>query len=183
MQYYISTEIQNKINELDNISYRHSYRVYNLCQQYEDLVNAKHNLLSASGLVHDIGKLYIDTKILDKRGCLTTIERRIVNLHPYIGYEMLKECNVEEDICRMVLYHHGPKAPTLHSLDEYENDEVMKSAMTLCTIDSFEALTAYRPYREGYSIHKAIQILDKEGFHEEKVLRFLLNQRKIFSTI
>ena len=171
----MQTEICNIVHKLDSITYNHSIRVMCIAREIEDYYNLTTSLVSNAALVHDIGKTYISSKILDKKECLDLIERELINLHPYIGYKMLKQMNVNEDICRIVLYHHGVHPVLLEKVEPYQNPLINDMALMLHTIDSFEALTSDRPYHRGLLATEALEVMIKESGHHQAVLDYLIH--------
>lgn len=165
--------INEYFNRLDASTYNHSVRVAALAMEYERLINLGDIDLSQAALVHDLGKIYISTKILDKVGKLSLLEREIVDLHPYIGYRILRGMNVREEVCQIVLYHHGTRPPILSQIEPYDAPEVYDKALMLHTIDSFEALTSDRPYHRGCSAHEAMDIMFSEEGHHLGVMEYL----------
>lgn len=167
--------IQELFYRLDSTTYNHSVRVMALTLEYEEYIGLEDRILSQAALVHDIGKVYITQKILDKKGKLTDLERLLMELHPYIGYCMLKERNVREDIARMVLYHHGFNPPILSAIeDQYANAEFVNYASkVLRTLDAFEAITSDRPYHRGIPPKDALPILRKQKFNNNDGYEFL----------
>lgn len=166
-------KIKEKMELLDSTTYNHSIRVWKLALSVEEYYRMADDSLSTAALVHDIGKLYISPAILDKHEGFTELERELVDLHPYIGYRMLKECNVSEVVRRIVLYHHGRNPRLLSPLPEFYSSMVESKAKMLKTIDAFEALTTDRPYRRRMSVKQAAAFLrEQEGYHRQ-VLRYL----------
>lgn len=171
----MQNEIYNVIHKLDSITYNHSLRVMCIAREIEKFFHIENHMISNAALVHDVGKFYISSKILDKKGRLDLIERELINLHPYIGYRMLKEFGVNEDICRIVLYHHGTLPLLLNEIEPYNNSVINDMALMLHTIDSFEALTSDRPYHRGLLATEALEIMIKESNHHQAVLDFLIH--------
>ncbi|MBE6035576.1 MAG: HD domain-containing protein [Clostridiales bacterium] len=167
--------IKELFNQLDSTTYNHSIRVMALAMEYEEFIGIDNHLLSQAALVHDIGKIYVSSKILDKTGSLSCLEHHLVDLHPYIGYSLLKERNICEDLSRVVLYHHGYLPSTLTEITRiYENKGFVDyCAKVLRTIDAFEALTSDRPYHRGISAIDATYVLKKQGFDDNDGFFFL----------
>ncbi len=90
--------------------YRHSLNVAllsNLLGQWIDLKPESLNLLTYSALLHDIGKLKIDDKIINKQTALTITERNELKRHPVLGYEMVKDiAYLDKSVAQGVLFHH-----------------------------------------------------------------------------
>ena len=101
------TDLSETFNRLDATTYNHSVRVMKIASEIESFYGLGDNYLSIAALLHDIGKVYISRKVLDKVSPLTGLEREIISLHPYYGYKILKDYDINEDVCRLVLYHHG----------------------------------------------------------------------------
>lgn len=160
-------------SRLDSITYNHSVRVAALSVEFERYNKMDNTELSQAALVHDLGKVFISSKILDKVGKLTDLEREIINLHPYIGYQLLKSMDVDENICRIVLYHHGFDPLLLSPVGNYDNRHVCEKSVMLHTIDAFEALTSDRPYHRGFPSHEALDIMCKEEGHHPEVMKYL----------
>lgn len=176
----LSNDVLNLLEKLDATTYNHSYRLWEMALGVEEHFKCKNDLLSTAALVHDIGKLYIPGWILNKREGLDTLEREVIDLHPYYGYRILQICGVEEEIRRIALYHHGTEPVVLSALQEYENAEVMEKALMLHTLDVFEALTTDRPYRRRMSVDRACSCMEQEtGYHPE-ILHYLKEFRKDF---
>lgn len=174
----ICSELYDVFSKLDSCTYNHSIRVMSIAKEVEEYYQIQDNKLSSAGLIHDIGKIYISTKILDKKGKLSLLERDLVNLHPYIGYEILKSFDVDEDICRLVLYHHGTNPIVLRELEPYDNPVILDRAVLLHSIDSYEALTSDRSYHRGYLANEALDIMLGEKGHHQMFLDYLFEKTK-----
>ena len=121
-------------------------------------------LISTASSLHDIGKIGIDEKILNKPGCLTPEERKIMEKHTVIGADMLANLPMYEDeplmkvayqICR---WHHerydGKGYP-----DGLKGEEIPISAQVVALADVYDALTSERVYKKAYSHEEAVQMI------------------------
>ena len=104
------------------------------------------------GLLHDLGKLYIDNAILDKNGALNSTEWKMIALHPVVGASELKKLRSPKlsAYADIVIQHHempdGTGYPNkLHICDILELSKIVHVA------DRFAALTEDRPYRAAFS--------------------------------
>jgi PAS domain S-box-containing protein/putative nucleotidyltransferase with HDIG domain len=117
------------------------------------------NLHTAS-ILHDIGKLGIYDVILDKPGKLTAEEFEIVKMHPAKGEEILKPIRQMKKVLKIVRHHHeridGRGYP-----DGLTGEEIPLCARILYVADSFDAMTADRPYRPAPGVEYAISELKK----------------------
>lgn len=145
----VTTQMIDMMKRLDSMTYNHSVRVMMISAEIEEYLGMTDHQLMYAALFHDVGKIYTPFNILDKNERLTKLERQIIDLHPYIGYSMLSELGIDEDICRIILYHHGTQPLTIQDVGHYDKDSVYEKALILHTIDAFEALTSDRPYHRG----------------------------------
>ena len=156
------------VEGMDSTTYNHSVRVWKFARKVEVFFGLGDDKLSDAAYVHDIGKLFIPERILDKHEGLDCLEREIMGLHPYFGYQILEGYRVSEEVKRMVLYHHGMNPVLLRPLPPYTGEAVADRARMLHTIDAFEALTTDRPYRRRMSVGQAAEFLEgQEGYHRE----------------
>lgn len=142
-------------------TYRHSARVAELARDMARTLGHSPEVVRSvyrAGLLHDIGKLGISNRILDKPAALTAEERALVEAHPLMTWSILQHVEVFHPIARMASVHHerldgagypwGIGARQLDQLDRI-----------LAVCDVFEALTADRPYRAGMELDRAFAIL------------------------
>jgi len=114
-----------------------------------------------AGLLHDLGKLGISNRILDKPAPLTATERNEMKKHPAWTWEILE---------RVPAFHRFALPASLHHerLDGLgypwgiAADGLDLSARILCVADVYEALTAERPYRGAMDPNRALGIMDKD---------------------
>lgn len=108
-------------------------------------------------LLHDIGKIGISDKILNKPGALTPEEREIIKSHPAIGGEILKDFSSLPGISEGARYHHERYDGTGYN-EGLKGEEIPFFARIICVADSYDAMSSARCYREG---------MDKERIIEE----------------
>lgn len=63
--------------------------------------------LTQAALLHDIGKAFIPSEILDKKGKLTNEEREIIEIHNRLSYEILLTTDLNPKVCKLALEHHN----------------------------------------------------------------------------
>jgi len=116
-------------------------------------------------LLHDLGKLAIDEKILFKAGKLNKSEFEKIKEHPHMGAVIANLFYFLEDIIPAMVDHHenydGSGYPS-----GIKGEEIPMEARILSVSDVYEALTADRPYRKGFSVERAIEIMEKEKGHK-----------------
>ena len=133
-------------------------KVFNLPE--EDLQD-----IYLSGLLHDIGKIGVDDRILQKPGQLTSQEFKKVQDHPMIGYSILQGLKNLRKVLPGVRSHHenynGGGYP-----DGLEGEEIPLMARILAVADSYDAMGSDRPYRKGMPIEKVEKIFRRGAGHQ-----------------
>lgn len=114
--------------------------------------------IKLAGLLHDLGKLAVPKKVLDKPGALNQDEIQTIRTHTYYTYNLLFAAGFPKNIVEWAAYHHerldGRGYPFRIS------PELLTTGSRLMTIaDIFAALTEDRPYRLGLSKAKAMEIM------------------------
>ena len=142
-------------------TYRHSTNVARYAVGIATLVGADAELardILRAGLLHDIGKLGVSNRILDKPGKLSDAERDEVRKHPLWTMQILERVPAFEHFAEASARHHerldGRGYPWSLS-GEYLDF----TARVLAASDVYEALTADRPYRSGMPVGKVLEIM------------------------
>ncbi len=113
--------------------------------------------------LHDIGKIGIPHEILKKPGKLTDEEFDEMKNHVIIGEELLANSTLPEVGVNIIKYHHerwrGGGYP-----NGVSGSEIPIEARIVTIADIFDALTSKRPYKEPFSIEKALFIMTKDMY-------------------
>jgi len=118
--------------------------------------------IKRAAVLHDLGKVGICQSILCKKGPLTTKERKIVNQHPWLGSEILKEIHVLRGAIPAILYHHERYDGKGYPLG-LKGEEIPLSARIVSVADVYQALISDRPYRKHFSKAEAKKIMKAES--------------------
>jgi putative nucleotidyltransferase with HDIG domain len=117
--------------------------------------------LKVASLLHDLGKLAIDDRILLKNGKLTKKEFDEIKKHPHWGADVIRLVYFLRDIIPIMANHHenynGSGYP-----NGVKGKNIPIEARVLSVVDVYEALTADRPYRRGFSSKEALAIIEEE---------------------
>lgn len=154
-----SIQAISKIGELrDAYTAGHQKRVQQLACQIgarcglsgERMVN-----LSYGALIHDIGKIYVASDILNKPGKITSLEYQLLQTHAEFSYNIVREMGLPEDIVTMIHQHHerldGSGYP-----NHVSGDQILLESRILAVADVVEAMTSHRPYRPALGIEAAL---------------------------
>jgi len=131
--------------------------------------------LKKAALLHDIGKIGIPEKILNKPGKLLPEEYREIQNHPEIGLEIIKPIEQMRDIFE-IIYHHHEKYDGSGYPSGLKGEEIPLEARVLAVADAYEAMTSDRAYRKALTKEEAVsEILKQKGqqFDQKVVDAFL----------
>lgn len=130
--------------------------------------------LKEASMLHDLGKVLIPSKIINKPARLNTKERKIMNIHSTLGYELLKTQNLPDETLALIKYHHQNLKhsgyPAL-SADDTSSD---LGVQIISIADKYSALRERRVYRRKLSRLEALLVLYKE-VREGKILPSVYN--------
>ncbi|PKM48197.1 MAG: hypothetical protein CVV01_04730, partial [Firmicutes bacterium HGW-Firmicutes-6] len=142
---------------------KHSNRVSKLCVNIGKMIGMNKedlNELKIAGLMHDIGKIGIPEKILNKPGKLTNEEWIEMKRHSEIGYRILNSVPELSQVALYVLQHQEKWDGTGYPLGLKEND-ISLAARIICIADSYDAMTSERTYRQKMTKEEAIEELKR----------------------
>jgi HD-GYP domain-containing protein (c-di-GMP phosphodiesterase class II) len=118
-------------------------------------------LVSVAALLHDIGKIIIPEKILNKPEKLTKSEFEIIKLHPRDGYNLIKridQLHQLESLAEAILFHHEKYNGTGYPCGKV-GDEIPLIARILSITDVYEAITSNRVYHKAMTQKEAKEII------------------------
>ena len=139
------------------------HRLLEISSQYPITAEQQDNIPLASAL-HDIGKIGIDEKILNKPGKLTPEEFEVVKTHSMLGAEMLHQLeNFNEQPLLQTAYEitrwHHERWDGRGYPDGLKGDEIPISAQLVALADVYDALTSERCYKKAFSHETAVQMI------------------------
>lgn len=141
----------------------HSRRVSQLCEELAVKMNLDADLVSQyklAGLVHDIGKIGIDEKILNSPDKLNEDEWNEMKKHSEIGYRILSSSNEFSEVAEYVLEHQekwdGSGYPK-----GLKGQEISLGARIIAIADAYDAMTSHRTYRGIMSRQDALDEISR----------------------
>lgn len=178
------TALAEAIEAKDKYTSGHTERVAQYCfkiaHQLKKMRKIKNwekfqNDLRVAALLHDIGKIGVSEKILNKRNPLNDKEWEVIKAHPLVGEEILSPIKDLKEVILAVRHHHerydgrgypyglkGKKVPLIAGL--------------ISVADAYDAMISHRPYRKALTKKEAIEIIKKNSgtqFHPKIVEAFL----------
>jgi putative nucleotidyltransferase with HDIG domain len=134
-------------------------------------------ILTASGMLHDIGKMRISDKIITKPDKLTDEEYEEVKKHPIIGYNILKNLSMNDHIQNAALMHHERYDGSGYPYKLVGN-EIDEFAGIVAVADVYDAMTSARVYRGPLCPFTALKIFEEEGlqkYNPDAIITFCKN--------
>jgi diguanylate cyclase (GGDEF)-like protein/putative nucleotidyltransferase with HDIG domain len=118
--------------------------------------------LRIAAMLHDVGKVAISDRILQKPGPLDPDESRQMRRHPVIGAELVERIDGLEDVVPWIRHSHehfdGSGYP-----DGLRGDAIPLASRILLVADAFDAMTSQRPYRQPMEAAAAIRELERHA--------------------
>jgi putative nucleotidyltransferase with HDIG domain len=118
--------------------------------------------IRVGALLHDLGKLEVPPRLLDKPGRLTEREWARLRRHPEAGLALADRLGFGAAVGEIVLYHHerydGSGYP-----DSLSAEGIPWPVRIVSVMDAFDALTSPRPYRDALSLDAARSLLAREA--------------------
>ena len=155
------TVLANAIEASDEYTRGHCDRVGDIALQIADKLNLtskQKNDLRFACILHDVGKIGISDRILNKPDSLTDAEYEIIKKHPEIGFEIIKEIDFLEEPANIMLEHHeridGRGYP-----QGLKDEDIRIEAKILAVADTYDSISSARVYRD--------RIFTKDEIREE----------------
>ena len=153
------------IEKRDPYTGGHTKRVVNYClvaAKYMNLTPEELEILKLSAILHDVGKIGVEDRILRKPGNLDDEEAKIMKMHPLLGAEIMRHIRQLKDLIPGMLHHH--ERPDGKGYPEgLKGRDIPIVARIISAADTYDAMTTNRPYRKGLSHKTAIDEIKKEA--------------------
>jgi putative nucleotidyltransferase with HDIG domain len=139
-------------------------------------------VIGTAAILHDIGMQMVPNDIIYKSQPLNDAEKRILQMHPRYGFEILQQKgSFNLEVTSIVLQHHerydGNGYP-----NGLKNDRIHQMAKIISICDIFEALTSDRPYRQKFEKNESIEYLLRAGEnnYSPEIIQGLVNSISIY---
>jgi len=161
----IISSIMSTVYEKSQETEEHARRIVSLSRKIGERIGISQKQmdeLELLSMLHDIGKIGISDRILNKPGKLDEEEWDIMKKHPEIGYRIAKSSFGLEPIAEYILTHHerwdGKGYPK-----GLQGEEIPLLARILAVADAYDAMTEDRVYRPALLIEEAIQEIERNA--------------------
>ena len=112
-------------------------------------------VIRIAGMLHDVGKLGVPTRVLQKQGKLNQLEFEAIKLHPLRGYEMLCEIDFLREALDGVYHHHERMDGRGYPMG-LTDAEIPEFARIIMVADAFDSMTSTRSYRQAKPVADAV---------------------------
>jgi HD-GYP domain-containing protein (c-di-GMP phosphodiesterase class II) len=146
-------------------TYNHSNGVANATVAIAQTLGFEHDrilFLRHAALLHDLGKLGVSNSILEKPGKLDDEEWKLLRLHPFLTWKVLKQISGFEELSEVAASHHEKLDGTGY-FRGLTGEAMSLDSRILVVADIFDALSAQRPYRDALSREKVFEIMRKDS--------------------
>lgn len=189
MEYIIEMgDVNNSLNDIkthDNYTYMHSIDTgimatfigINMGIKREELKN-----LGIAAILHDIGKVKIDNKIINKAGMLTKEEFDEMKNHPVYGVEVLKDSfYIHPTVIEAILQHHERIDGSGYPYG-IKGNNISKMAKIVAVCDVYDAVSSDRSYRDKFNPREAYELIlsGSDSLFDRKVVQTFRNTFAVY---
>lgn len=169
--------LYNMLPTEDDLTYAHclnSALIAGVFGQWLALHEDEKEILIQCAFFYDIGKLKLPYELIWKPDKLTPIEFAQVKTHTILGFQMIQNQDIDENILKATLSHHerydGSGYPSrLHDV------QINKYARIIAIIDAYEAMTSARTYRKSKHPFQIIEIFEQDSIkYDMEILKPIL---------
>lgn len=150
-----------KLRQYDNYTFHHSINVSIYAASlaaHLGMGRTGIEIAANSGLVHDIGKMFIPDNVINKPGKLTEEEFALVKNHVEMGCDYLKKQGLSNDKLAMVAEHHERYDGTGYPANLKDKDMTIFGKIG-AVVDIYDAMTSDRIYHKGVSATSALRYM------------------------
>ena len=167
----IISALGEAVAKRDSDTDEHNYRVTIYSIELAKKLNLKKRKIRGlikGAFLHDVGKIGIEDNILLKPEKLSKDEFEKMKRHVELGLEIIKGIGWLQSARNIIGYHHEKVDGTGYP-NGLKGEEIPIEARIFAVVDVFDALTSKRPYKEPFSLEKALKILKEDsGTHFDK---------------
>jgi putative nucleotidyltransferase with HDIG domain len=118
------------------------------------------DVIVRAAILHDVGKIGVPELVLNKPGRLTDEEFLLIRKHPVVGVEIVREIQAMEETLDIIRAHHervdGKGYPS-----GIRGDDIPLGARIMAVVDTYDAMTSDRPYRQGLPAEVAFEEIER----------------------
>ncbi len=179
--------VVNILDARDPHTFTHSWRVAELSVLIAETMGLPGEWIDKVHIashLHDIGKIGVPDRVLNKAGRLSNEEIVHIQAHPRIGYNIIERLPVLREISRIVLYHHE-RFDGLGYPEGLQGENIPIESRIISVADAFDALNTDRPYRKAKNYNKCFEEINIHVGSQfcPVVVSYFLNIREIIPQV
>jgi HD-GYP domain-containing protein (c-di-GMP phosphodiesterase class II) len=179
--------VVNILDARDPSTFIHSWRVAELSVLISENMGLQKDTIERIHIaahLHDIGKIGVSDRVLNKMGKLNHDEISQMQAHPRIGYNIIKRLPILEEISLIVLYHHE-RFDGLGYPDGIKGEFIPLESRIISVVDAFDALSTDRPYRKAKNYDECFEEINLHAGSQfcPTVVRHFTNIRDIIPQV
>lgn len=154
------------MRDYNDLTYVHSLNVALMCYSFGTWLHySQDNIrkVTLAGLLHDIGKLKIPSNIISKPTKLTASEYTIVKQHPKLGYELIKDIELDVHI-KLAIFMHHERCDGSGYPNGLINSQIDDMAKIVSITDVYDAMTSNRVYRDPICPFDVLETIERDGY-------------------
>jgi diguanylate cyclase (GGDEF)-like protein/putative nucleotidyltransferase with HDIG domain len=160
-----TVQVLSTVAELhDSGTHSHAVRMQALAEATARMLGRSEEeiqLIRLAAQLHDIGKMGISDTILNKPGPLTEEEWKVMQSHPRLGQQILMQAGGRLDLISHIVVAHHERWDGQGYPYGLAQQEIPLGARILSVVDSYDAMTSTRPYREAIPVAQACAELQR----------------------
>lgn len=168
-------EMLHCMRDYDDSTYVHCMNVALIARAFGAWLNlpeSDQQLLTICGLLHDVGKLLIPPEIITKPDKLTPEEFKIIKTHTTLGYQLIKDMDVDSRVKDAVWMHHERSDGSGYPKG-LKGSEITSFAKIIAISDVYDAMTASRVYRGAICPFEVVEEFERDGYAKYDVAYLL----------
>ncbi len=161
-------DLLRSMKHTSDFTYIHSVNVAlisNMIAKWLKLSQKDIELISVAGLLHDIGKTLLPKEIIEKQELINSTEIMEYKRHCTLGYNILKEKDIERKIQLVALTHHERCDGSGYPL-RLRSQDICSYAKIIAIADTYDEFTAIHVNRKTVSPFRVIEMFETEGLHQ-----------------
>ncbi len=169
----------------DDYTYMHSVAVCALMVSLAKQLHLDESQVRSAGLaglLHDIGKMFMPTDVLNKPGKLTDEEFDVIKTHPALGHAALLRGNGVPETAMDVCLHHHERVDGKGYPHGLKDDQISLLAKMGAVCDVYDAITSTRPYKQGWDPAESVRKMAewRAGHFDEGVFQAFVKSLGIY---
>lgn len=165
LSYQIQDNIEYYFNQLSSADQAHSLRVEALSLKLAEAMNLpkeRHCALALAARYHDVGKIKISRKILEKPSALNAEERQFIMVHSKYSSQILEQTGQSRPVIQFAMLHHENYDGTGYPFG-YKGSQIPLEARIIRVADAYDALHSKRAYKDALPVDICLQVLAKDS--------------------